>query len=451
MAGWKRYQVEEAEAESVYSVAQLNRRVKSLLEEELPAVWVRGEVSNLRIQASGHAYFSLKDRESQISAVLFRGNAAQLRLDLRDGMELLVLGEVSVYEPRGTYQIIVRHALESGEGRLQQEFERLKRRLEEEGLFAPERKKSIPRIPSHIAVITSAQGAAWQDFQQILRRRNFIGRITLIPVMVQGTSAGPQIVEALEKVSRAGDFDLVVLTRGGGSLEDLWPFNEEPTVRAVAACPVPVISGVGHEIDFTLTDFAADWRAETPSGAAETISSHFLAWVEEVKGARQQLENYLQHRRATEKENLLRRKALLQAYSPRQRLENASLRLDELMQRLNDHLQRRLRKLEQGLGDRHKALLHHQPRHRLERAKDYLVRQRKQFDRIIRDAIPARRDKLDSLRRRLRTLGIEETLQRGFVLVKNANDEVVMDGSGLKTDDTLQLKFRDSQRGARIL
>ena len=442
--------VEESNEDEVYSVADLNRLVKNLLEAEIPPVWVRGEVSNCRIQSSGHAYFSLKDAQSQIAAVLFRGNAAQLRLDLRDGMELLVLGEVSVYEPRGTYQIIVRHALESGEGKLQQEFERLKKRLDAEGLFAPERKKTIPRIPAHIAVLTSAQGAAWQDFQQILKRRGYRGRITLWPVPVQGASAAGQIVQALREVDQSGDFDLLVLTRGGGSLEDLWPFNEEATVRAVAECGVPIISAVGHEIDFTLTDFAADWRAETPSGAAEAISSHFLDWGQALATVWERMETGLRHRLEREREGLRRRQAVLQSHSPGQRLENAALRLDELMQRLQEQVNERFHRVRQELADRRRMLMAFDPQWRLERARDHLAQQRRQLERILREAIPVRRDRLQSLGRRLRSLGVEETLQRGFVLVRDADGKVITEQTPLNPGDPLELQFRDGHRSAEV-
>ena len=253
----------------IESVSEFTRRVKTLLERGIAPAWVRGEVSNLRAQASGHLYFSLKDAGAQLSAVLFRGDAARQKVPVRDGLQVIVFGELNVYEVRGQYQLIVRSVVEDGVGRLQREFEALKKRLAGEGLFAPERKRPIPSLPATVGFITSPTGAAVKDFLRILTRRGWRGRVVILPAKVQGAEAAPEMIGMLELAAALGIFDLLVIGRGGGSIEDLWAFNEEALVRAVAACPVPVISAVGHEIDFTLCDFAADVRAETPSAAAD--------------------------------------------------------------------------------------------------------------------------------------------------------------------------------------
>jgi exodeoxyribonuclease VII large subunit len=261
----------------VQTVTEFTRRVKELLEGGLPACWVRGEVSNLRAQSSGHVYFSLKDAGAQLACVLFRGDAARQSVHLRDGQQVLAYGQAGVYEARGQYQLVVRALVEHGVGHLQQEFEQMKQRLAAEGLFEPARKRPIPTMPRTVGFVTSPTGAAVQDFIRILQRRGWRGRLVVLPARVQGDGAATEMAELLRSAGGLGIFDLLVIGRGGGSLEDLWAFNEETLVRAVAACPVPVISAVGHEIDFTLCDFAADARAETPSGAAELISSNFLA------------------------------------------------------------------------------------------------------------------------------------------------------------------------------
>ena len=273
-------------AQRAETVTEFTRRVKALLKGGLPAAWVRGEVSNVRAQASGHVYFSVKDAGAQLSAVLFRGDALRQGAKLRDGLQVVAYGEVDVYEARGQYQLIVRLVVEDGVGRLQREFEALKRKLAEEGLFAPERKRPIPTLPATIGFITSATGAAVQDFLRILVRRGWRGRIVVLPARVQGEGAAAEMAEMVALAAGLGIFDLLVLGRGGGSAEDLWAFNEEPLVRAVAACPIPLVSAVGHEIDFTLSDFVADVRAETPSAAAELISSHFVAGLERAGRAR---------------------------------------------------------------------------------------------------------------------------------------------------------------------
>jgi len=273
------------EGSPIETVTEFTRRLKALLKGGLAPGWIRGEVSNLRAQASGHVYFSLKDSGAQLSAVLFRGDALRQTVKLRDGVQVAAYGEVDVYEVRGQYQLIVRAIVEDGVGRLQREFEALKRRLAEEGLFAPERKRPIPVLPATIGFLTSPTGAAVQDFLRILARRGWRGRVVVLPAKVQGEGAAAEMVEMLELAAGLRIFDLLVIGRGGGSAEDLWAFNEEPLVRAVAASPVPIISAVGHEIDFTLCDFAADARAETPSAAAELISSHFIACAERASNA----------------------------------------------------------------------------------------------------------------------------------------------------------------------
>ncbi|MGE9295989.1 MAG: exodeoxyribonuclease VII large subunit, partial [Puniceicoccales bacterium] len=273
--------------DTAITVGEFTRRVKTLLETHLKPCWIRGEVSNLRRQASGHVYFTLKDDKSQLSCVLFRGDAARQTVNLRDGLAVMVFGEVSVYEPRGTHQLICRMVQEEGMGRLQERFEKLKAKLDAEGLFAPERKRPIPAWPGTVAVITSPSGAAIKDFVSVLQRRDWRGRLLLVPAKVQGEGAALEIVDALKQVLTHGQAELIVVMRGGGSLEDLWCFNEEIVARAVAGSPVPVISAVGHEIDFTLSDFAADKRAETPTAAAELISSLLLELRERERSARE--------------------------------------------------------------------------------------------------------------------------------------------------------------------
>ncbi|HEY1849149.1 MAG TPA: exodeoxyribonuclease VII large subunit, partial [Opitutaceae bacterium] len=238
------------------TVTEFTRRVKSVIEGAMGACWVRGEVSNLRVQASGHAYFSLKDAGAQLSAVLFRAQGARQSVRLADGLQVIAFGEVGVYEPRGQYQLVVRTLVDDGVGALQRKFEELKRRLSDEGLFEPSRKRPVPPMPAIVGFLTSPTGAAAQDFVRILIRRDWRGRVVILPSKVQGEGAAEEMARMLGTAASLGIFDLIVVGRGGGSMEDLWAFNEEVLVRAVAACPVPVVSAVGHEIDFTLCDFA---------------------------------------------------------------------------------------------------------------------------------------------------------------------------------------------------
>ena len=255
----------------VITVSELTRRIKAQLENTFPAVWIEGEISNLRIAESGHAYFTLKDANAQLSAVAFRSVAGRLGFKLADGIAVVAFGEISVYEKRGQYQLIVTQLLPKGLGALQLAFEQLKRKLAAEGLFETSRKKPLPVLPQRIGIVTSPAGAAIRDFLNIIGRRYPNLHIIINPVRVQGTGAAEEIAAAVDQFNTLNLVDVIIVTRGGGSLEDLWAFNEEIVARAIARSAIPTISAVGHEIDFTIADFVADLRAPTPSAAAELV------------------------------------------------------------------------------------------------------------------------------------------------------------------------------------
>jgi exodeoxyribonuclease VII large subunit len=285
----------------VLSVTDLTRRVKDLLEEKFPSVWVEGEISNLRSPSSGHVYFTLKDANAQLAVVLFRGVAAKVGFALKDGLQVIAFGDVSVYERSGQYQLVARQLLPKGLGALQLAFEELKRRLAKEGLFDTARKKPIPTLPQHIGLVTSPTGAAIRDFLNIIGRRFPNVHIVINPVRVQGEGAANEIAAAIDEFNAlhaAGrlPLDVLIVTRGGGSLEDLWAFNEEVVARALARSKIPTISAVGHEIDFTISDFVADLRAPTPSAAAELVVKAKDEYARQIKqyGARLQKDLRLQ-------------------------------------------------------------------------------------------------------------------------------------------------------------
>ena len=387
----------EGEGARAESVSDFTRRVKVLLESGIPPGWVRGEVSNLRAQASGHVYFSLKDAGAQLSAVLFRGDAARQTVKLRDGLQVLVYGQVSVYEARGQYQLIVRVVIDDGVGRLQREFEALKAKLAAEGLFAAERKKPIPTLPLTVGFITSPTGAAVQDFGRILMRRNWRGRVVVLPAKVQGEGAAADMMEMLRLAEALKIFDLIVIGRGGGSIEDLWAFNEEALVRAVAACPLPVISAVGHEIDFTLCDFAADVRAETPSAAAELITSHFVAAVERARQADESMTALMDGARQRAAASLDHARSRLRLLTPAARIEQGYLRLDDLTSRLGGALRHSVQLRRQELGEMRAALAQHSPE----------VRVQQESQRLL------------SLWKRLQAASPRSVLNRGFVMMRD--------------------------------
>jgi exodeoxyribonuclease VII large subunit len=407
----------------VESVSEFTRRVKTLLESSIRPGWVRGEVSNLRAQASGHVYFSLKDAGAQLSAVLFRGDAARQSVKLRDGLQIVAYGEVSVYEARGQYQLIVRAVIEDGVGKLQREFEALKARLAAEGLFASEKKRAIPAMPACVGFITSPTGAAVQDFLRILTRRGWRGHVIVLPAKVQGEGAAAEMIAMLAAAQELGIFDLLVIGRGGGSIEDLWAFNEEPLVRAVAASVVPIISAVGHEIDFTLCDFAADVRAETPSAAAELISSHFVAWAERAARAGETMHEMLESALARATERLDHARSRLRLLTPAAQVEQGFLRLDDLSNRLGAAAGSRLEASRRKLADTRTAFLLLSPEARVQ----------------------LESHKLLALWKRLQAASPASVLNRGFAIVRDEEGRAVTRRAKVKAGQRLAAEFADGE------
>jgi exodeoxyribonuclease VII large subunit len=333
----------------IYSVSELTTRIKRLLEDQFPMVWISGEISNLKVPSSGHAYFTLKDKHAQIAAVMFRGQLRQLKFDLDDGMSLVGLGRISVYEPRGSYQIILEYAEPMGVGALQVAFEQLKQKLLEEGLFSDEHKSPLPFLPAQPGVITSPTGAVVQDILKIARRRFPNIAVDIYPVRVQGAEAVDQIVAAIKTANRLERNDVLILARGGGSLEDFAPFNSERVARAVFDSRIPIVSAVGHETDFTIADFVSDLRAPTPSAAAEIVipvKSELTNRCMELAGRTQRaLRNTLQRTR----DRIAQCNRML--IHPGKKIQDKKLHLDQLAQRLRRCLdiqaQQRRSRLEQ--------------------------------------------------------------------------------------------------------
>lgn len=425
------------------SVTQYTAAIKKALEGSIPPAWVLGEVSNLRRQSSGHLYFSLKDAGAQVPAVMFRGQASHLGFEPRDGMQVLAFGEISVYEPHGRYQLMVREMKESGEGRLFREFERLKRKLSEEGLFAGERKRPIPLLPLRVAIVTSPSGAALQDFMRILRRRAWGGLLHVFPAKVQGTGAAEEIVDAIEYVETLGGYDLLVLARGGGSIEDLWAFNEEKVARAVFGCSIPVISGVGHEIDFTLSDFVADVRAETPSAAAEMISSSYLDAMNRFSVARERLQELALgglERCRIAKDRLVRD---LRAVSPVGTLERSLLRIDDLGTRLGAAYRGRLyegRKDLRAWEDRYASL---EVSGRVGRVRERLERLERRLDRSFIEGVSSLRTRLDLSGATLQAISPVAILQRGYAILQTPEGESLMQVGQSKVGDSVRAVLCD--------
>ena len=416
------------DAGRVRTVTEFTREVKELLEGGLRPGWVRGEVSNLRAQSSGHIYFSLKDAGASLACVLFRGDAARQSVTLRDGLQVLAYGEISVYEARGQYQLMVRALIEHGTGRLQQELEQLKQRLAAEGLFDAARKQSIPLLPRTVGFITSPTGAAVQDFIRILTRRGWTGRLVVLPAKVQGEGAAAELAAMLRTAEALKIFDLLVIGRGGGSAEDLWAFNEEPLVRAVAECGVPIISAVGHEIDTTLCDYAADVRAETPSGAAELISSNYLAATDRLGQAATGLGDALRGAVQRVGERLDHARSRLRLLVPTAAIEHNHLRLDDLGNRLGSALRAAVQHRRESLGTARARLATASPEKRVQHESHRLL----------------------ALWKRLESASPASVLKRGYAIVRDESGRPVSRAKGLQPGQALVNEFHDGQVRVRV-
>ena len=366
--------------QEIYTVSQLNQVTRELLEDNFPFIWIEGEISNFKRPTSGHAYFSLKDANAQIRCAMFRNRNTILNFEPRDGMHVLAQARVSLYEPRGDFQLIVQHLEETGDGALRRAFELLKTKLAQEGLFDESHKKSLPAFPTCIGVITSATGAAIQDILHVLKRRAPQLRVIIYPTAVQGNEAAPQIVNAIKSANQRKECDVLIVARGGGSLEDLWPFNEEMVARAIFASDIPTVSGVGHEIDFTIADFVADQRAPTPSAAAELISPHREDWLQKIIT----MQNRLRHFMTTELRHyatvLISLRKRLQ--HPGHRLQEQAQRLDLLERNLVNAWQHQLTQAQQRLLNLSRALNTVSPLNTLQRGYAIVTHQ----DKIIREA-----------------------------------------------------------------
>jgi exodeoxyribonuclease VII large subunit len=332
----------ELQRPRIYSVSELTAELKVLIEGTFTGVWVEGEISNFKHHTSGHMYFTLKDDRGQLRAVMFRGSNRGLQFRPEDGLAVVVFGNVTIYEPRGEYQVYVEFMEPKGLGALQLAFEQLKTRLEAEGLFDPARKRPIPLLPEKIGLVTSPSGAAIRDILQIIHRRFANVKILILPVRVQGENAASEIVEGLEVLNKREDLDVIIVARGGGSIEDLWAFNEEPVARAIYASQTPVISAVGHETDFTIADFVADVRAPTPSAAAEMVISRKAELIQRVDDFVSRLVSYMRYRVERSGERLRSLDRQVRLLSPLERIKRQRERLGEEVSTLQSIMSHRL-------------------------------------------------------------------------------------------------------------
>ncbi|BAZ93644.1 exodeoxyribonuclease 7 large subunit [Thiohalobacter sp. COW1] len=426
----------------VFTVSRLNAEARDLLESRFPLIWVEGELSNLARPGSGHWYFSLKDARAQVGCAMFRGRNRNVRFQPQEGMQVLVRASVSLYEARGNYQLIVEHMEEAGAGALRRAFEQLRDKLDAEGLFAEAHKQPLPALPRRIGVITSPTGAAIRDILSVLGRRFPAIPVLVYPVPVQGEGAGAKIAETIALADARRDCDVLILARGGGSLEDLWAFNEEGVARAIHACRLPVVTGIGHEIDFTIADFVADRRAPTPSVAAEMVSPSQDDWRLRLRDREQKLTRRITQQLERRRERLAWLEQRLQRQHPGQRLTQWSQRLDELEGRLQRSQQVRLRHARSRLSELAARLHRHNPVPRLEAARQRQTGLAHRLHLAMRHQLQRERERLTGLMRQLDTVSPLATLERGYAIVRlGADGRILRSVEGLQTGDIIDVRL----------
>lgn len=430
--------------DTIYSVSQLNREAKRVLANHFMTVQVMGEISNLSAPSSGHIYFTLKDAQAQIRCAMFKGQQQRLRFRPANGNQVVVTAQVTLYEPRGDYQLVVEHMEEAGDGALRQAFERLKNKLLLEGLFDESHKKELPLIPKQIGVITSPSGAAIHDILTVLKRRFPAIPVLIYPVAVQGEAAKFEIAQALATANRQQLVDVIILARGGGSLEDLWAFNEEIVARAIAASHIPVISGVGHEVDVTIADFVADLRAATPSAAAEHAVPHQSEWLSAFNAFERELTQKIRRKLLQQAQHLSWLNKALQQQHPGQKLQRNAQRLDELEQRISQAMQRKLHDCHQQLAIGDGKLKQWHPGERIIANRQRLSFLQQRLERSMNVRLAQLKNHQLALAQTLHAVSPLATLDRGYAIVQRRdNQTIIKSSSQLAIGDQLLSRFAE--------
>ena len=410
--------------QEIVSVSEINKRAKSLLEENFPFVWIEGEVSNFFSAASGHWYFSLKDESSEIRCAMFSNKNLQISFEPKDGDHLVVNGTLSIFEGRGQYQLIVEHVELAGEGALLRAFEELKKKLHSEGLFDDSLKKELPPYPKKIAVVTSPDGAVIQDIINVFNRRSPFIDLVVVPSLVQGEKAPPMICEAIDKTIKLKTIDLIILARGGGSIEDLWAFNTEEVARAIRNCSIPIISAVGHETDFSISDFVADLRAPTPSIAAEIISQSYSELIETLDNYRSYLsrsfKSYFEFRRMTFN-NLIKR-----IRRPGDKLREIGQKVDYLETALIQNIHNDLSNYKNDLNLSKQALEQNLPANKLKESRTYLKNASKDLINAFKVITERNKKLLSKLTATLQAVSPLSVLARGYSIISTEPDGKIL-------------------------
>jgi exodeoxyribonuclease VII large subunit len=427
----------------IFSVSQLNRSVRHLIETQLPLLWVEGEISNFARPASGHWYLTLKDDQAQVRCAMFRNSNQRVGFKPANGTQVLVRCRAGLYEGRGEYQLVIEHMEEAGFGALQRQFEQLKQQLSDVGLFDNQHKKPMPDSVSHIGVITSATGAAVKDVLSVLERRFPSIKVSIFPTTVQGDQAAKQIVEAIANANQLGQCDALIVGRGGGSLEDLWPFNEEVVARAIFASAIPIVSAVGHEVDFTIADFVADLRAPTPSAAAELLSPDGEDILNQFEG----FEILLTEAMGRKIQQLGQRADYLKKRlrHPGHKLQEQSQHLDHLDIRLRRAINSRLEQQRQRMNLVQSQLARVHPGEAIDSYHQLVARYVKQMSRSVKQQLEVRRSRTGQAMHLLDTVSPLKTLGRGYSIIRDADDAVIRSVAAVAEGDVLRGQLEDGE------
>jgi exodeoxyribonuclease VII large subunit len=435
----------------IFTVSRLNAEVRLLLENEMGIVWLVGELSNFSSPVSGHWYFTLKDSRAQVKCAMFRGNNRRVTFKPANGNQVLVKARLSLYEPRGDYQLIIESMQPEGDGRLQQQFDQLKMSLAAEGLFAQSGKQSLPENPKRVGVITSKTGAALYDILDVLKRRDPNLPVVIYPTMVQGNGAAIQIAQAIGRANTRNECDILIVGRGGGSLEDLWCFNEEIVARTIAASAIPIVSAVGHEVDVTIADFVADVRAPTPSAAAELISRDTSAQSQKVDQRKHKLRSGIRHYLSTQNSRLHQLQFRLEKQHPQLQLNQQSQRLDELTSRLHQSMTRHLSVQRQHIDKQQYKLGLYSPEKAVQLKSNQLTQLRARLLDAMDRTLLQSNHQLSLAAEKLDTVSPLATLKRGYSITRGENNQLITSVQQVKSGEQVITKVADGEINSTVI
>jgi exodeoxyribonuclease VII large subunit len=434
--------------QTVLTISELNARARQCIEDEFQVIAVMGELSNVACPSSGHQYFSLKDDKAQVRCAFFKPVNRNTTFEIENGQQVMALARVSLYEPRGDYQLIIQQLELLGDGKLQYAFEQLKRKLNQEGLFASEHKQPIPNIPKKIGIVTSATGAALQDMIKVLRRRFSAMPLVIYPCMVQGKQAAATICTAIETANERNECDTVIVARGGGSLEDLWPFNEEIVARALYNSQLPIITGIGHEIDTTIADLVADQRAATPSAAAELATPQQSELRQRLQQTMKQLQSNIQQQVEQHKQTIHHLQQRLA--HPQQRIQQYMQKFDEIQQQLQRSISIQLQQRQQSLQHIQTVLKAHSPQQHIVNQKNTLQTLQQRLQHGVNQQVARDQQRVALAASKLQAHSPLDTLQRGYAIATDQQQHIVTDATTIPIGASIEIQLRKGKLGCTV-